>query len=169
MKTILSSGIIIQKILVDDDDFDYLNQWKWKIGKRGYAVRGVYDHVCNGKRLYKDVTLHRLVIRARPGEMVDHINGDKLDNQKSNLRLCNHAENMRNTKLSTRNTSGYKGIYWHKRSQYWQAYITYNQKHMYLGRYVDKMDAVKAYNAAAEKYFGVFAKTNSLLWSVAKS
>ena len=91
------------------------------------------------------------------GMEVDHINGNSLDNRKSNLRICTHKENVRNQKLSAANTSGYRGVSWNKASKKWEAYIKVNQKRIYLGKFVDILDAARAYAKKAKECFGEFA------------
>ena len=88
--------------------------------------------------------------------MVDHINGDTLDNRKCNLRICTQADNMKNQKKHIRNTSGYKGVSWNKKSKAWEVSITQNGKRHYLGMYKDKEEAIKVRKEAEEKYFGEY-------------
>jgi len=91
---------------------------------------------------------------------VDHINGNPLDNRKSNLRICTHAENSNNTGPRKNNTSGYKGVYWAKRNKRWLAQITHNGKQVYIGHYKDKEEAARAYDAKAKEFQGEFAYLN---------
>jgi hypothetical protein len=141
--------------LVDDNDYKWLNQWKWYM----YAIRGLfYARRGNGGSL-----MHRLILGAPPGVQVDHRNGDGLDNRRGNLRLASHAENQHNQKLSRiNNTSGYKGVTWSKERRKWRAQIGVDGKTHYLGYYNNKLDAARTYNAAAEKLFGPFARLNSI-------
>lgn len=97
---------------------------------------------------------------APKGMEVDHINHNGLDNRRSNLRLCSHSGNQHNTRLRSTNTSGYKGIGWHKRREKWQVAITTNGIRRYLGYFTDINDAVIARKAAEEKYVGEFAFNN---------
>lgn len=148
-------------ILFDKDDFDKVGIWKWKVGKKGYAVRGIYIKGINGKRgKYKTITMHRLIMDAKPGECVDHINRNKLDNRKANLRLCKPAENQRNMGIPKHNTSGYKGVSFLKKLGKWEAYITYNNKKINLGYFEIKIEAAEAYNKVAKQKFGEFAVLN---------
>jgi len=136
---------------VDDADFESLSQTKWCI-TAGYA-----SCRCSGKIIY----LHRLLCNTPKGVETDHINGDKLDNQRVNLRTCTHAQNARSQNKQVCNTSGYKGVvrlpYAHTK---WEAKITVNKKCIHLGHFVEILDAARAYDVAARKYFGAFAKTN---------
>lgn len=144
--------------IVDDNDFEWLNQWKWYLGSnKRYATR------CKSRKLGKKrVYLHRLIMDAKKGEEVDHINGDKIDNRRENLRICTTMQNKHNYKIPITNTSGYKGVGWHKRDKKWTARIRVNYKLIHLGYYVDKIEAALAYNKAAIKYHKEFARLNKI-------
>jgi len=103
--------------------------------------------------------LHQLIMNSR---YIDHHNGNILDNREVNLRPCEHKQNCRNTKINKNNTSGFKGVWWSKKDKRWVAAITYNYKYRYLGEFKNKTDAAIAYNNAAVKYFGKFARPNEL-------
>jgi hypothetical protein len=92
------------------------------------------------------------------GMDIDHINGDGLDNRWSNLRLATRAENIRNSRTKATNTSGFKGVSWHKRDRKWQAHIKINGRSKNLGLFEAPEDAHAAYVAAAQKYHGEFAR-----------
>lgn len=120
--------------LVDDEDFEFLNQMKWFFNLKnkqssGYAQRNKYL----GSKKYKTVYMHREIMKARDGQEVDHINGNSLDNRKSNLRLVSHAINMRNRKSVPNTTSIYVGVHLHKLTQKWRAQIKINNKVVSLG------------------------------------
>lgn len=140
--------------IVDEDDYERLTTMAWQYNS-GYAQRRQW---INGKRV--GVKMHRMAINAPPGVHVDHINGNKLDNRKSNLRLASRAENNRNATKRYNNRSGYKGVNYHPPSKKWQARITVNKKTKSLGLFLTAEDAALAYNNAALKFFGEFAKTN---------
>jgi len=89
--------------------------------------------------------------------VVDHINGNKLDNRKQNLRFCSNSQNAANAKLNLRNKSGHKGVYWFKSANRWRAEIKVLGKKKYLGTFTEVDRAAAAYNTAAEKYFGEFS------------
>lgn len=156
----LSSGNFV---IVDEDDYAHLSQWRWR-EHTGTATRnkhvGTIGNWRDGRRKDICIFMHREIMNAPLGMDVDHINGDRLDNRKSNLRVCTHAENRRNTKTPTTNKSGYKGVSWCIRDNKWIAFITLNGKSKNLGRYIDIMDAARAYNNAAIKYFGEYARIN---------
>ena len=88
---------------------------------------------------------------------VDHINGDSLDNRKSNLRLCTHLENMRNRKLHKNNTTGIRGVHWDKTKDKYRAYIRVASKAIHLGYYINPLEADLVYKQARVHYFGAFA------------
>jgi hypothetical protein len=147
--------------LVDDEDFEFLNQWKWCASKSQwgfYAMRGFRK---NKKQIF--VLMHRLVAKASIGVQVDHINRNGLDNQKSNLRLVNQFQNNANIGVCSKNTSGFKGVGWHKGGRKWKAAISNNDKTIHLGLFIDPKLAAAAYDNAAIKLKGEYACTNKSL------
>ena len=123
---------------IDDGDFEKVNQYKWYCSHYGYAVRT--------ERTSEKVIMHwmhRFILDDVDDFEVDHINGDRLDNRKSNLRKCNRNQNCKNTTLPITNTSGYKGVAWHKQRGKWRAFIMLNHKQISLGLYDDKEEAYK--------------------------
>ena len=139
---------------VDDDDFDWLNQWKWYC-LRGYAVR---EYTVNGQKRY--IRMHKEILRPPVGMYSDHIDGDKANNQRQNLRVCTTAENMCNRGKQSNNTSGYKGVSWIEQTRKWRAQIWVNNKRIHLGVFSSPHDAATVYDVAAVKYHGEYAKTN---------
>lgn len=87
---------------------------------------------------------HRIVMHAQPKQCVDHINKNKADNRKQNLRICERSENDRNRSLYVTNTSGVAGVYFDKKRKKWVASITYNRKKVYIGRFAEKEEAILA-------------------------
>ena len=138
--------------IVDDKDFDFLNQWKWYFA-HGYAVRTQNNYPNKPFQ----VRMHRIILGTPEGMDSDHINRDRLDNRRSNLRICNRSQNISNTFLRS-NKSGYKGVEWHKASQKWQARIRFYGKRLQLGVFKTALSAHRAYNKAARKYHGKFAR-----------
>jgi hypothetical protein len=141
---------------IDNEDYERVNQYKWYYHHTGYAVSTLPR--INGKQ--KTLSLSRFIMNASKGIQVDHINMNTLDNRKENLRLCNMSENQRNVPKRSFNRSGYKGVSFHKVSQKWRSRITINSKTIYLGIFETKEDAALAYNKAAIKYHGEFARLN---------
>ena len=149
--------------IVDDEDFDYLNQWKWSLRPTGngisYAIRGFKKHE---KSKIKSISMHRQIMNPDKGYVIDHIDGNTLNNQKINLRICTQSQNCGNQKIPINNTTGFKGVQFNKIQNRYYAQITVNKKNIYLGSFIDPIDAAKAYNEAAIKYKGEFANLNKI-------
>lgn len=149
--------------LVDDEDFEYLNQFKWFAQKQ---PPNTYRVSRWEKRPYKNKTrrliiMHRDILKIEDVLIeVDHKNGNPLDNQKFNLRVCNHTNNSRNVNKRSHNKSGFKGVIWYKPLNKWRASISFNKKFFHLGYYDDRIEAAKEYDKAALKHFGEFSKLN---------
>jgi len=145
--------------LVDDEDYEWLMQWKWhaKIcGKTWYAERSIRKGLITTKTY-----MHRLILSTPKGFETDHRNHDGLDNRRDNLRVCTASENRHNQLLQPKKKSSYfKGIIWNKRLLKWESRIHVNCKNIYLGSFASEIDATLAYDEAAKKYFGEFAYTN---------
>jgi len=155
-----------KKAIVDDEDFERLNKYKWHYGSRHYALRTTHrGYSEDGKRITGSIWMHREVINTPEGLFTDHINGDTLDNRKENLRVVNSNQNNRNSKIPSHNTSGYKGVSEDKRNlkNRWQAYITIDNKKKHLGYFYSKEDAAKRYNEVAREVFGEYARLNNLM------
>lgn len=144
--------------LVDDADFDWLNQWKWHCSVLGYAVRNALP----SEKVKKTVRMHRVILGTPDGVDTDHIDGNKINNQRANLRQASRTENGRNRKSHARSSSAFKGVYWFKASKKWRAQIRVNKKLKDLGLFKLEIDAAKAYNAAAREHFGDFARLNEV-------
>jgi hypothetical protein len=144
--------------IVDDEDFEYLNQWKWYLLKSKtnyYAIR-------TSRPENKLIQLHRVVIQAKKGEIVDHVNRNKLDNRKSNLRICTISQNNQNRKISKLNKSGFNGVSWNSNNKKWVAQIACNNKKVHIGFFNDPIEAAKAFNEAAIKFHKEFANLNKI-------
>lgn len=142
-----------QHTIVDEEDFNRFGSMNWCASfKRNinayYAVRK-FNHT--------NIFLHREIMNAPKGRMVDHINHDTLDNRKSNLRICSQSENQMNRKgVQSNSTSGIRGVYWRSRYKTWEARIGLNKKMLYLGSFKNISDAILARKIASEKYHGNF-------------
>lgn len=150
--------------IVDNADYESLAQHKWSALKNGrtyYAVRA------NGILTpgYHQIKMHRAILNASDGVEIDHINGDGLDNRRSNLRLCAHAENLKGQKLRRDNKTGFKGVWFNKRARGnpYTAYIKIDYKQIHLGCYKTAKIAARIYDLAALKHHGDFALTNEML------
>lgn len=141
--------------LVDDEDLDYINQWSWMYCSRGYAKR--YGR--KGEKP-KVIYMHRVVNKTPKGLETDHINRNKLDNRKRNLRTCTAMQNQHNSIPRNGGYSKYKGVSLYKSTGEYFAQIKINKKRTYLGRFDKEEAAALAYNAAALKNFGEFAFVN---------
>jgi len=158
MKTIkLTQG---KFAIVDDDMFEFLNQWKWYFDTHGYAARRQYIIGKKGKS--KKLYIHRVIMNNPKNMKVDHINGDKLDCRKENLRVCSHSLNLANRGKTIKNTSGFKGVGFRKDRNKWRAYIKVDYKYIHLGDFSNVSEAAIAYNKASEKYFGEFGYQNQV-------
>lgn len=133
-------------VLVSDCDHEWLSEFFWQAQEGGSVVGFV-----NGRR----ILMHRLIMNAPETMEVDHVNGNRLDNRRENLRLCTSAENKRNRGPRKDNKSGYKGVSWHKQNKKWTVRIkTPYGKYLSLGLYDDKKEAALAYNKAAVEHHG---------------
>ena len=106
------------------------------------------------------VYLHRWLLDAQPGQLVDHIDGNKLNNRRSNLRLVTRSQNQANRRHNRTSRSRYKGVTWHKRRKRWMARIQVRGRRITIGYYADALQAAYEYDAFARSYFGEYARVN---------
>jgi hypothetical protein len=142
--------------LVDAADYDWLMQWKWCAQVDGDKARAARTA---GASPLKAALMHRLIMGDPPGKEIDHINGNTLDNRRSNLRVCSRLENSRNRGVQKNCKSKFKGVYLRERGT-WRAQIKVNKKRIHLGDFSSASKAAKAYDEAALQYFGEFAVLN---------
>lgn len=138
--------------LVDDEDFERVNQRQWTPANGGRYARATIRK----DGLSTLILMHRFILDTPPGMDTDHINGDGLDNRRANLRISTHAENMRN-RFSSR---GLKGVHFRKGRQVYQAYISVDKKLTRLGHFISQEAAACAYDYAAKELHGEFARLN---------
>lgn len=143
--------------MLDDDDFERAKVFKWCAIKT--PAGKLYAHRAKSEE-NQYVSLHRFVVRAMPGEFVDHKSGNTLDNRRANLRVCTQQQNGWNRARDARNKYGFKGIYYWRPTNRWMAHIRVNDHKIHLGYFSCPEDAARAYDAAAIEHFGEFARTN---------
>jgi hypothetical protein len=144
---------------VDDEDFDLVKDYHWHMDGAGYARTNVWRN----NRKDSAPRMHRLIISDVETSLhIDHVNGDKLDNRRSNLRVTTCSQNLMNRGPQSNNLSGYKGVVFDRARNKWRAEICVNRKRKYLGRYDTPEEAAVAYNAASIKYHGEFGYVNKI-------
>lgn len=144
-------------IHLSEEDKELL-QYGWYVNTRGYVERSNGKH--SKKKLHREVMEREVGRKLIPKEQVDHKNGNRLDNTRENLRLATASQNVMNSKISTRNSSGYKGVSFHKAAGKWRAVIIAKGKRTELGLFSDLIEAAKAYDKAAITIHGEFARLN---------
>jgi hypothetical protein len=147
--------------IVDNEDYDYLNQFKWYASNKNGKFY-VQKKITVSKNKTTCISMHRFIMKPNKGMVIDHLDGNPLNNKKNNLRICTHAENMRNSKIRINNKSGYKGVSYQENSNNYRASIRFNNIKINIGDFIDPIDAARAYNAAALKYHGEFAHLNKI-------
>ena len=140
--------------IVDAEDYDRLNRYQW------YACKCKSTYYAGRVEGGRTIRMHREIMRAPKGVLVDHINHNGLDNRKSNLRLCTNAQNCYNQRASSNGSSRYKGVSWHKCSRKWSARIRCEGKFYNLGDFEDEIEAAMVYDDKAVELFGEFAYLN---------
>jgi hypothetical protein len=144
--------------IIDNEDFDLVNQYKW-FGYKDHNKEKWYVLGYKKGERKKYIYMHRLILSAPKGILVDHRDRDGLNNQKSNLRLCNHSQNLQNQKKRS-SLKKHKGVYWCKNVNKWNAQIGINSKSYSLGYFDNEIEAARAYNNKAKELFGEFARLN---------
>lgn len=140
-----------KKTIVDNEDYPMLITFKWRFNTTGYATR-----------TYKSISMSRVIMNAKPGEYVDHVNGNKLDNRKVNLRVITNQQNCWNKIKPFKSISGSRGV--RIRNEKWQAYSNSSSgKQINLGRYSTKLEAMKSYDNYIIETRGIYGVTNKML------
>lgn len=140
--------------LVDDADYEWLSQWKWCVqvsASKLYAAR---------HKNRKCIMMHRVIMQAETGQVVDHLNRNGLHNYRENLRITDQSHNVQNADTKTNNTSGYTGVSWSKSRNKWHASIKVNYTNIHLGYYKCVEEAARAYDKRARELFGTCARLN---------
>lgn len=144
-------GETVVYVVIDRDDASIARRYRWnavRISGRYYAISG-------------DRLLHRLIMEPIPDGMeVDHIDGDSLNNRRSNLRIVSHAQNNMNKVLQSNNTSGFKGVSWNRNAGKWSASIKKRNRKRHIGLFASREEAARAYDDAARELHGEFARLN---------
>lgn len=142
--------------IVDDTDYDWLNQWKWFSLNKKYAAKMDKRNM---------ILMHRFIMNVDKPKEIDHIDFNGFNNQRFNLRICSHSENIYHTRRFKNNTSGYKGVRlfnYDGREKQWQAYICPKNKFIHIGYFSTKEEAAIAYNEMAIKYYKKYSQLNKI-------
>jgi hypothetical protein len=144
------------KTKVCECHYHIVKNYKWSASVTKSQVKAIRGTTAGGKS--KTYLMNREIMNALKGYVVDHIDGDSLNNQCYNLRVCTQQQNLMNIKIRKDNTSGHKGVHWYKQTNRWQAQISYLGKKIHLGFYKNKSDAISAYENKANELFGEFRR-----------
>lgn len=143
--------------LVDEEDAELVSRHKWHPTRTNdQTTFYARTKLSSGRRVY----LHRFIMDAQEGQLVDHADRDGLRNTRTNLRLCNRHQNGANAKRRTDARCEYRGVSWHKQNKKWRAYIAGDGGSRHLGMFTSAAEAARAYDIAASRKFGEFARLN---------
>ncbi len=143
--------------VVDDEDFEFVNQWKWNYHRKGYAIRTDRSSKKRTVYMHKEIAVRAGICRREL--QADHKNGNKLDNTRSNLREATNQMNQANVSRQKNNSTGFKGVSFKKSLQKWVARIGVNRTRIHLGYFSTPEEASEAYTKAAILHFGEFARS----------
>lgn len=148
MKKIYLSGVVGRGkyTIVDDEDFEVLSKYSWHLTRAGYARNG------------SGIGMHKIILNPAKGLVSDHINGDRLDNRRANLRICTPKQNRQNKGMYKNNKSGYRGVCWDKYANLWRVDFSLNGKHITVGYFKNPEDGHKAYKKRSIKEYGEFRR-----------
>jgi hypothetical protein len=153
----------VVKITLDEQGLELYQKYSWHIQKHGNTYYLKTNLKVDGK--YYSRTFHRELFNLdNPNNVIDHINGDGLDNRRVNCRVCTQQDNIRNQvrKYVSNKTSKYKGVFWNKKSKTWRAMIGVNNKRINIGSFSSEHAAGIAYNILAKKHYSDFARLNKI-------
>jgi len=150
LRCVVTNG---KSFVFDRQDSEIVKSYYWTVEKNGYVRTNIKN---------KNIRLHRLIMDCRSDEVVDHINGDPADCRRKNMRVTTIRKNSYNKKISSRNSTGYKGVSFDRKKKLFGAYINPNGKTKRLGYFEKAEEAAIAYNTAASFYYGDFAKLNMI-------
>lgn len=139
--------------LVDNEDYGWLRQWKWRLSSDGYAVRS--QRIRGEKTLL--IYMHRLVNKTPKGKLTDHKNGNRLDNRKDNLRACGHTQNMWNNNSKVKAKSGVRGVLWDEARKKWHVTLRKKGQLLHFGSYRTIQEAKRARREAELTVLGEYA------------
>lgn len=147
---------------ISDEDIKTVLEFSEKLGcswryNNGYAVTS--KRRLGGRKFY---AMHNIIMKPEEGFIVDHINRDRLDNRRENLRIVSFSENCQNRSMNSDNTSGIRGVHWNKAKKIWKAHIYKNYKMYHLGSFECKLKATTAYNEKSKELFGIYGFQNDL-------
>ena len=138
--------------IVDDDDYGELIKYKWCLSGSGYAIRqSPRNHYARHL-----IHMHREINKTPVNMFTDHINHNRLDNRKENLRTVTTSQNHMNKSPQTNNTSGFRGSFWHKKSKKWRSQIRIDKKYIHIAYFDTAREAAQAYESVAQQLFGDF-------------
>jgi hypothetical protein len=142
--------------VIDAADVPLVERQNWYASVEKHTVYATRTQRFGTK--WRFFRMHRVLMGDPPGMEIDHIDSDGLNNMRSNLRVATHAENQRNSRISPKNSSGFKGVSWHKKNRRWHAQISVDGKKLHLGYFDTPEEAHAAYVAASERLHGEFAR-----------
>lgn len=148
--------------MVDDEDYEKVSQHKWHVFMRKDKKSLYATYTLHDLKNHKDTTIrmHRFIMDASKNTQVDHIDGNGLNNQKNNLRFSTNQLNQANKGKNKNNKSGFKGVSFNNQHKRYISQVMFDGKVIYLGLYVDPIEAAKAHDKKAKELFGEFARTN---------
>lgn len=145
--------------LIDDEDYELVSRYKWCTHKRWNTHYAITTNIRKPDGRYTSLYMHRLILGlSDPRTKADHINGDGLDNQRKNIRVATHAQNMANSRIRSVNTSGFKGVTRNGRG--WSAQISVDGITRYIATFATPQEAALAYDKKAREVYGEFARLN---------